>query len=73
MTHICLEVEILEVERVLPDVDANDRDVCSKWVLVGRRDDFKSFCFGIEALSWNVCNLFMDIETVRETYEPSPA
>jgi len=48
-----MEVEILEVERVLPEVDANDRDTCKMRVLVGRRHDFECFRLakaGIEAL-----------------------
>ena len=33
-THVGLDVEVLEVERVLPDIDANDWDVRDERVLV---------------------------------------
>jgi len=37
-----LHVEILQVEGVLPNVDANDRNVGKKGILVGRGDDLQS-------------------------------
>lgn len=48
--HFCLQVEILEVVRVLPDVDTDDRDMGKQRVLVGGRRDFESFLHGMEAL-----------------------
>ena len=33
-THVDLDVEVLEVERVLPDIDTNDWDVRDERVLV---------------------------------------
>ena len=40
-THVGLDVVVLEVERVLPDVDADDGDVGEKWVLVRGGDDLE--------------------------------
>jgi hypothetical protein len=42
ITHINLDVKILEVESMLPDVDPDDRDVSQKWVLVCSRDDLEA-------------------------------
>ena len=35
MTYVSLDVQVLQVERVLPDVDADDGDVRQERILVG--------------------------------------
>lgn len=49
-THVGLDVEVLEVERVLPDVDADDGHVRQKRVLVSRGDNLQSLQGGVVAL-----------------------
>ena len=49
-THVCFDVEILEVEGVLPDVNAYDRDKREERVLVGCGGDLKTFAGRIETL-----------------------
>jgi hypothetical protein len=39
-THVGLNVEILQVKGVLPNVNANDGDMGKKRILVGSGDDF---------------------------------
>ena len=41
-THVGLDVEVLEVEGVLPDVDADEGDVRQQGVLVRGGDDFEA-------------------------------
>ena len=49
-TYVGLDVEVLEVEGVLPDVDANNGDVGQERVLVGRGCDLKRLQGGVVAL-----------------------
>ena len=49
-THVGLDVLVLEVERVLPDVDADDRDMAEERVLVRRRRDLNDLRGGVPAL-----------------------
>ena len=49
-THVGLDVEVLEVERVLPDVDADDGDVGQERVLVGSRRQLKTLGGRVQAL-----------------------
>ena len=49
-THVDLDVEVLEVERVLPDVDADDGDVGQERVLVRRGGDLNDLGGGVPAL-----------------------
>lgn len=49
-TYVDFDVEVLEVEGVFPDIDADDGDVSQQRVLVGRSDDFQLFSGGIQAL-----------------------
>ena len=49
-TYVGLDVEVLEVERVLPDVDTNDGDVGEERVLVRRRRDLNDLRGGVPAL-----------------------
>ena len=48
--YVSLDVEVLEVEGVLPDVDADDGDVGEEGVLVGRRRDLEALGRGVQAL-----------------------
>ena len=50
-TYVGLDVEILEVERVLPDVDADDGDIRQERVLVGSGGDLEDLQGGVVALS----------------------
>ena len=49
-TYVNLDVEVLEVERVLPDVDADDGDVGQERVLVRRGGDLNDLGGGVPAL-----------------------
>ena len=49
-TYVGLDVEVLEVEGVLPDVDADDGDVGQERVLVGGRRDLNDLGRGVVAL-----------------------
>ena len=49
-TYVSLDVEVLEVERVLPDVDADDGDVGQERVLVRRGGDLNNLGGGVPAL-----------------------
>ena len=48
-THISLNIMILQVKRVLPDVDADDGDVRQERVLVGGGDDLELLGVGVVA------------------------
>jgi hypothetical protein len=50
ITHINLNVKVLEIECMLPDVDPDDRDVSQKWVLVCGRDDLEALGRGVQTL-----------------------
>ena len=49
-THNSPGIEVLQIVRVLPDVDPNDGHVSEKRVLVCRSGDFKALCPGIPTL-----------------------
>ena len=49
-THIRLNVEVLEVESVLPHVDTNDRDQAQERVLVSSGGDFQMLGSGVQSL-----------------------
>ena len=49
-TYVDLDVEVLEVESVLPDVDADDGDVGQERVLVGRGRQLKTLGGRVQAL-----------------------
>ena len=49
-THVGLDVEVLEVEGVLPHVDTNDRDQVQEWVLVRGGGDLQMLGSGIRSL-----------------------
>ena len=50
-THVGLDVEVLEVEGVLPDIDADDGKQVQKRVLVSRRRDLELLGRWVQALS----------------------
>ena len=52
-TYVNLDVLVLKVERMLPNVDANDGGVSEKRVLVGGGDDFKTLGCGVVSLYEN--------------------
>ena len=49
-THVGLDVEVLEVERVLPDVDADDGNVREQRVLVRGGSNLKNLRRGVVSL-----------------------
>lgn len=49
-TYVSLDVLVLEVERVLPDVDTDDGNVREKRVLVCGSRDLEDFGSGVVAL-----------------------
>lgn len=44
MTYIRLDIEVLEIESVLPNVDANDGEMAGKRVLISSGCDLELFC-----------------------------
>lgn len=73
-TYVSFDVEILKVERVLPNVDTNDRDEIEERVLVGSGGDFKALSRWVNAL-WNIADishLFLS-DDMEMTHEPAPA
>ena len=50
-TNIGLDVLVLEVERMLPDINANDGGVGQERVLVSGGSDLKTFGAGVNALN----------------------
>lgn len=49
-TYVGLDIQVLQVERVLPDVNADHRRMGQKRVLVRGRDDFKTLRRRVYAL-----------------------
>ena len=49
-TYVDLDVLVLEIEGMLPDVDTDDGDVSQKRVLVGGGRDLKSLGDGVDTL-----------------------
>lgn len=49
-THLGLDVEILKVKRMFPNVDADDGDVRQERILVGRRHDLERLALGVVTL-----------------------
>jgi len=49
-TYISLDVEVLEVEGVFPDINTNDGDEMKEGILVGSGSDLKTLGLGINAL-----------------------
>lgn len=49
-TYVSLDVEVLEIKRMLPDVDADDGDQVEERVLVGRSRNFKTLVGRVHSL-----------------------
>ena len=49
-TDISLYIEILEVERMLPDIDADDRGMSQERILVGSGGDLQALGSGVQSL-----------------------
>lgn len=79
-THLDLDVEILKIKRVFPDIDTDDGDVRQERVLVGRRHDLECLALGVVALHRshddnNEGSLALSDKATnrgRKTYEPAP-
>jgi hypothetical protein len=50
MTYISLDVEVLEVEGMLPDVNADDRDMAEERILVSSGCDLQTLGGGVVPL-----------------------
>ena len=50
MAHVNFDVLVLEVERMLPNVDTDERNVSKKRVLVGSRGNLETPGGGVKAL-----------------------
>lgn len=51
-THIDFDIEVLQVKRVLPNVDADNGDVGQERVLVGSGGDLQALGSGVQSLSY---------------------
>lgn len=49
-THCSPSIKVLQVVRVLPDIDADDGYMSEKRILIGCGDNFKNFRLGIPTL-----------------------
>ena len=49
-TYVSLDVEVLEVEGVFPNIDADDGDVRQERILVGGGRDLETLGRGVQAL-----------------------
>ena len=49
-TYVSLDVEVLEVEGVFPNIDANDGDVRQERILVSGSNDLETLGGGVQAL-----------------------
>lgn len=56
-TYVSLDVEVLEVESVFPDVDTNDGGKVQEGVLVWCGGDFEALGRGIDALKPSVLRI----------------
>ena len=50
MTYVCLDIEILQIKGVLPDIDTNDGDEGEVRVLVSGGGDLEDLSLGVVAL-----------------------
>jgi hypothetical protein len=72
-THVGLDVEVLEVERVLSDIDTDDGDEAEERVLVGRSGDLEALSLGVVSLHLPLNHPFQISKQMRKTYEPTPS
>jgi hypothetical protein len=49
-THINFDVEVLEVERVFPDIDTDDGDMSEERILVSSGDNLEDFVARVQTL-----------------------
>ena len=72
--HLDLDVEVLQIKRVLPNVHSNDWYMRQQLVLVRRRHDLERLALGVVALLVPSTQLAHEGETKRNetTYKPSP-
>ena len=49
-THINFDVEVLEVERVFPDIDTDDGDMSEERILVSSGDNLKDLVARVQTL-----------------------
>lgn len=69
--HISLDVEVLKVERMLPDINTDNRDVGQKRILVGRGGNLKSSGRGVVSLRDGQFRVF-SLQTCLRTSQPQP-
>lgn len=56
-THVSLNVLVLEVESMLPDIDTNERNVRDQGILVRRCGDFNALRLRVHALRAHIISL----------------
>jgi hypothetical protein len=72
-TYVGANVEVLEVVGVLPDIDADDRDVGQERVLVGGRGDLELLGRRVESLQHDRVRSYKRNEEFNErTSQPQP-
>jgi hypothetical protein len=49
-TNVSLDIEILKVECMLPDIDADDRDMGQERILIGSGGDLQALGGGVQSL-----------------------
>lgn len=49
-TYVDLNVLVLEIEGMLPDINADDRDVSQEGILIGGGGDFENLGRGVDTL-----------------------
>ena len=69
--HISLDIEVLEVEGVLPHVDPEDGDQIQERVLIGGSRNLQTLFDRIQPLKKGI--KIGSSPTIRRTYEPAPA
>jgi len=88
-THINFDVEVLEVERVFPDIDTDDGDMSEERILVSSSDNLEDLVARVQTLmdGWMIrsgpitiiiktCKMQTTVTVIRRkkhTHEPSPA
>lgn len=71
-THISLDIEVLEVEGMLPDVNADDRNMSEKRILVGSSGDLETLGAWVQTLQSMLIVNIRSGGLCRLTSQPQP-
>jgi len=71
-SHISLDVEVLKIERMLPDINADNRNVGQERILVGCGGNLKSFGRGVVSLCDGQLQMFNAYTYLLRTSQPQP-